>query len=152
MRTRSLIASCLVLASAGTGLTACGGDDGLSKAEYRKQANALCRQANADLAKIPAPSDVAGLKDYVTKAKQVTTKAVDKMDALQPPEDLKADHDAHIADGRKVISMADELGKAAASNDQAAFERLTKEGDRMDEISDKRAERMGLTDCADDAA
>jgi hypothetical protein len=47
--------------------------------------------------------------------------------------------------------MADQLSDAAASQDQAAFERLTKQGDRMDEVSDERAERMGLTDCAEDA-
>jgi hypothetical protein len=151
MRTRTLTTTCVALALGAAGLTACGGDEGLSKAEYLKQGNALCRQANADLKKIAPPSDLAGLKDYVTKAKGVTTKAVDKLDALEPPEDLRADHDAHVADGRKVIAMADRLGDAAASQDQAAFERLTKEGDRMDEVSDKRAERMGLTDCAEDA-
>ncbi len=152
MRARSITSTCLALAIGASGLSACGGEEGLSKAEYVKQANALCRQANADLSKIAAPSDVAGLKDYVAKAKRVTVTAVDKMAALEPPEDLRADHDAHIADGRKVIAMADELGAAAASNDQAAFQRLSERGDRMDEVSDKRAERMGLTDCAEDAA
>jgi hypothetical protein len=149
MRARTL--SCLALVVASAGLGACGGDDGLSRAEYLEQGNALCRQANADLAKIPAPSDVAGLKDYVAKAKGVTTRAVDAFSALEPPEELREQHDAHVADGRQVIAMADELGEAAGSGDEAAFERLTAEGDRMDERSDARAERMGLGDCADDA-
>jgi hypothetical protein len=140
-----------LLVTAAIGLGACGGDDGLSKADYVEQANAICRDANTQLGKIAEPSDVAGIAAYVASAKTVTSAAVDKMAALEPPEELRADHQAHVADGRKVVTLADDLAAAAKTGDQAAFQRISQQGDRMDETSDARAERMGLTDCADDS-
>jgi hypothetical protein len=140
-----------LLVAAAVGLGACGGDDGLSKADYVKQANAICRDANTQLGKIAEPTDVAGIATYVASAKKVTSVAVDKMAALEPPEELRADHKAHVADGRKVVTLADDLAAAAKSGDQAAFQRISQQGDRMDQTSDARAKKMGLGDCADDS-
>jgi hypothetical protein len=150
MRLKSLTG--LVLTTAALGLGACGGgDDGLSRADYVKQANEICRDANAQLGKIAEPTDVAGLATYVNEAKDVTGAAVDKMAALEPPEEMSADHKAHVADGRKVLAMAGGLAQAASSGDQDEFQRLSQQGDRLDKTADARAERMGLTDCADDS-
>jgi hypothetical protein len=140
----------LILSTATLGLAACGGDDGLSRADYVKQVNGICRDGNAQLAKIPEPTTPAGLATYVADAKKITTAGVDKMDALEPPKDLRADHDAQVADGRKVIALADDLATAARAGDETKLQELSAKGDQMDEASDRRAERMGLTDCADD--
>ena len=132
-------------------LAACGGDDSLSRADYVKQINEICRDGNAQLAKIPEPTSTAGLATYVADAKKITTAGVDKMEALDPPKSLEADHDAQVADGRKIITLADDLATAAKAGDEAELQRLSEQGSKLDEASDKRAERIGAGDCADDS-
>jgi hypothetical protein len=131
-------------------IAACGGEDALSRADYVEQANAICRDYNAQIEKLEEPRDFAGIRAYVSRAKDLTDDAVTRLDELQPPEELAADHDAFVKEGRQVAGLADQLAAAADKRDEAALQRISEQGEKNDERSDARAERMGLTECAKD--
>ena len=150
MHPRKLTSLALVLAGLAAGASACT-DDTPSRADFTASANELCRSANAKIAAIPEPSDVDGLKTYITKLKAVTAASVDDFAELEAPAEMRGDAEAYVANGRRVVALADRLAAAATSSDQTAMEALQAEGDRLDADSDERAAAMGLTDCANDA-
>jgi hypothetical protein len=138
-----------LLVAALLGTAACGGDDALSRSDYVAELNKICRDGNAQIEKIPQPTSVDEIADFVAEAKKVTRAGVDKMADLEPPEELKDEHEAQVANGRKVVELADDLAEAAKSGDEAAFKRVSDEGDKLDKESDERAKRIGANDCAD---
>lgn len=151
MPLRKIVSLALVAAGLAVGATACGDDATPSRAEFTEQANELCRSANAKIAALPEPSDVDGLKAYIDRMKSLTSASVDRFAQLDPPAELRSDVEAYVANGRRVVALADRLADATLSGDQDALQELQAEGDRLDADSDERAANMGLTDCADDA-
>ncbi len=127
----------------------CGGDeksdDGasgaspLTAAEYRKQGNALCKEAVREVGAIPepnAPDEIAGyLNDEFVK--------------LQPPEELRADHERAVELGEESQKTFDGVIERvrAASDPQAAlreeFRKLVPELERAQKLNT----RLGLEEC-----
>jgi len=102
-RTTRLIASACVLALT-LGACGSGGYSGLSKAEFIRQAEALCRQANAKLAEIgnsfTSKSTITDLqKAYVNQIVPLVNAEIDQLRALKPPK----------ADRAKVSKMLDDF-------------------------------------------
>lgn len=153
MHPRKIASFALAAAAAAlaAGASACGEDTTPSRADFTAQANELCRSANAKIAALPEPSDVDGLKHYIEQMTSVTSAAVDRFARLDPPAELRNDVEAYVANGRRVVALADRLADATLSGDQTALKALQAEGDRLDADSDERAANMGLTDCARDA-
>ncbi len=90
-------------------LAACGGDDALSRDDYVKQANAVCRDYNQKVAGLPEPQSFEDVPAFVDKGKALAGEAVGKLDELEPPEELKADHEAFVKEGREVSATADRI-------------------------------------------
>ncbi len=147
----SLLRTGAAVAGSSLVLAACGGDDALSRDDYVKQANAVCRDYNQKVAGLPEPQSFEDVPAFVDKGKALAGEAVGKLDELEPPEELKADHEAFVKEGREVSATADRIADAAKKKDEAALQRAAEEGERRDEASDKRAQRMGLTECAKDS-
>jgi len=151
MHPRKIATLALVVAGLAAGTSACGEDTTPSRADFTAEANELCRSANAKIAALPEPSDVDGLTRYIEQMTSVTSAAVDRFAKLDPPAELRNDVEAYVANGRRVIALADRLADATLSGDRAALKELQAEGDRLDADSDERAANMGLKECANDA-
>jgi hypothetical protein len=149
MHHRKIVSLALVVAGL-AGAAGCG-DDAPSREDFTAQANELCRVANAKIAALPEPSDVDGLKAYVQKMKSVTSDSVDRFAKLEAPAEMRGDAEAYVANGRRVVALADRLATATLTGDEATMKELQAEGDRLDADSDERAASMGLSDCANDA-
>jgi hypothetical protein len=123
-----------------------GGDGGrLSDDEYRRRADAICAQANADLRALEPPGSLEAMKDFVDQAKPIAQGAVDRFDELEPPADLEAAHDRWVQQNRRVVVL---LGKVAdaqnlpdAASNAREFDRVTKE------TNETARDDLGLDDC-----
>jgi hypothetical protein len=69
-------------------LTGCGGDgdDAKTKAEFIRQAEAICVKANADQKKLPAPTAPESFASYVTGVVRIAKTATAQLTALDQPE------------------------------------------------------------------
>ena len=112
-------------------VVACGGgtSGGLSKADYLKQAEAICANANDDQKAVKTPTAVTDLAPYVAKILALADSATKAIGALEPPKTDKADLDAKVLTPLKGQLAAghvysDQVAAAAAKNDQAALIKL----------------------------
>jgi len=66
---------------------------GTSKADYVKQANAVCRDAAKQVAalRIPARADIASMPKAAANVVAVQRKAVDRLRAIKPPKQDRAE-------------------------------------------------------------
>ena len=127
MRSATILVVAVALGGCGGG-----GDGGrLSDDEYRRRADAICAQANADLRALEPPGSLEAMKDFVDEAKPIAQRAVDELDELGPPADLGAAHDRWVQQNRRVVVL---LGKVAdaqnlpdAASNAREFDRVTKE-------------------------
>jgi hypothetical protein len=64
----------------------------LSKKEYIRKGDAICRATNAESAKLPIPdkNDIRGTSDFLRASSQLLMAQDDKLDALKPPKQDQA--------------------------------------------------------------
>lgn len=91
-------------------------DDGLSVAEFREQANAICAQGSQDIGAAAGPvfgNDSASpeeLQEALDAIVSISNRQLDDIDALQAPSDLEDDVAAMIAEGRSATDVAEAQG------------------------------------------
>lgn len=171
MNPRSVAVMGLLLVFA-LAVTACGGDDALSKGEYIARANAICEDTQTRLepifgdavADLPAeftPEEfaevlVGGLLDEFTAA--IEEQLVD-LRALAAPEGDEILLASFYDEVEVVLGAISQLADAAAAGDPSAIEQLTAREDPghsgLPVVSaafndvDKRAIEYGLTVCGE---
>jgi hypothetical protein len=64
----------------------------LSKKEFIRKGDAICRSTNAEAAKTPVPdkTDIRGTADYLRATSKLLMAQDDRLDALQPPKQDQA--------------------------------------------------------------
>ena len=97
----------------------CGGDDDedtgkekggpLSAAEYRKQGNDLCRDAISKAGEVPPPKSPDGIADYTERVFDVASSYNDDFEALEPPKELRRDHEEAVRLSEETEQETDEL-------------------------------------------
>ena len=120
----------------------------LSKADFQKQANAICKSYNAKIGALKAPSAMSDIPAYADKAVSLTNDALTQLRDLKPPKSLQGDFDKYLGYGEEVKKLAEGLKAAAVKNDQKALQRASDAGSRNGKASDQIATRLGLTECA----
>ncbi len=136
----------------------CGGDDdgegasdggSLTAAEYRKQGNALCKDAIREVRAIPEPKSPDEIADYLEEVFETSERVNDEFVALEPPEELRADHERAVELSEESEKTFDELIERArdASDPPAAvqreFRKLVPELEKAQELNT----RLGLEEC-----
>ena len=159
--TRALLltATCAAL------LTACGGDDDsdssagttaapaastLTAAEYAEQGNKLCAAYEVDAAAAQGQADPEDPAAILTENAELFSAMLDELEALQPPEDLAAQHDELIQNGRGIADSFGEMAAATEAGDDAAFQEASEKIEAANEPGNELATELGLTDCASD--
>ena len=134
--------------SGASGATGAGGT-ALTEDEFVDQANAICADANEQVAALDPPTgDVQGLGDYAQEVVDISEPLIEQMDALVPPEDLQADFDAYVESVRDQSDLAQQLAEAADAGDSQEVQSLAQQLQETD--NDPQAEALGLTECAED--
>jgi hypothetical protein len=135
----------LVLVAAGCGG---GGGKSLSKQEYSSQLNKICTELNAKNKAIGDPQSVA---DVVTKGPQLQDafqSAIDEVEGLSPPAELKDAHERFVSLGKQIHSKLDDLIEAAKKKNLAKAQQIGATVDPLNTESNEIARtKLGAPAC-----
>lgn len=137
----ALVFACL---AAGCG----GGGSRLSKDEFHKQANAICKRYDQKIAALGAPSTPADIPEFVRKGIPLIEQGLAELRALKPPQELEGDYNRMLDETEKAVPAARKLADAAEKNDAAAVQEALSEGNAANQKSDRLATKLGLSSCA----
>jgi hypothetical protein len=84
----------------------------LTAPEYRRQATAICRRANAQLRGLAQPRSPSELREYVGRAQPVLARAVSDLDELDAPPSLDRAHARWLVKNRQALATLGELRSA----------------------------------------
>lgn len=138
--------ACTAAALAVSAVAGCGGGDAetLSRAEFLSQGNEICAAgarriaAHAPAARPGRPPSGAEAQAFFSFLTTETERQIDELAALKPPEDLRADIDRLLADGRAGLETVQAQGAETFFAD---------EEDPFAAVN-VMARRIGLTACA----
>jgi len=126
----------------------CGGDKELSKADFTKQANAVCSTYNAEVKKIGQPASMDDLPATADKVVAQFGTLISDLNDIKAPKDQADDFKALIKTAEDAKAQTQKLSDAAKSKDEAAVNKLADESATADKKSDALANKLGLTECS----
>src|SRR6476469_8182985 len=80
-----------------------GGDERLSDADFRAQANAVCVAYSEKVNSLPDPGGYADLAQYAASAHTALVTALGRLKALHPPNTLDSDYKAWLASNDRSL-------------------------------------------------
>lgn len=146
MRTAGRLAAAIALLA----LAACGGGDGsdqLTADEFRQQADGICAEFEGRLNELGTPESLEDLQGYVDDAVPILEEGTNRLDELQPPEELEEDWNRAMEINREQLENVRGLQDAVADGDQARVTELLQESDDARDESNQLAADLGLTEC-----
>jgi hypothetical protein len=138
----------LSVALAALVVAGCGGSSTLSRADFVKQANAVCRRVNTKISsagQATSAADVVRIGPAVVAAEQ---NGLADLRKLKPPANLQADWTKILADLNLLTNNASKLVAAARKNDGASAQQAANDSTQRQSEIDRLAGRDGLTNCA----
>jgi hypothetical protein len=140
MRAHAAVAALLVLP-----LAACGG--GLSKSELVSKGDAICKRVNDRVAKEPEPVNAEDLEKLAKRTVEISDPAIDDMEALEPPDELKEDFDKFVASLKKQRDLTEQIGEAAGAGETAKIQSVASEAQKAQEEYRKLSDKIGFKEC-----
>ncbi|MCW3010485.1 MAG: hypothetical protein JWO90_889 [Solirubrobacterales bacterium] len=130
-------------------LAGCGGDEPLSRAEYVKQADAICKDFSARQDKLGEPKSVKDIERLADDTKPLVEEQLKKLRALEAPDAIKGDaNDAYDLLEQQVPKI-DELVTAAKANDVKKIQAIASEAGKLDQEANAKAQKIGLKVCGE---
>jgi len=153
MRVRLLAAPLLVLLA--LVVSACGGDDKLSEADYKAEVKKFCteQEKESDALGEPASTESKALAEFFKKGIAVQEKYRDRFAELSPPdkfEDLQSDveslNDKELDLLNKVTKELEDGGDA-----RQVIDKYQPQIDELHTKGDDLADQVGVPECKSDA-
>lgn len=129
-----------------------GGSDSLSAEDFRSQADAICADAKREIEAIPEPASADQFLTYIQDALPIQRAQLDRLEALEPPDDLQEGFDAGVAAVEEQIDAIDAAGARLEAGEDAAavVAEVTPTLESLNQQSDAAAQALGLTVCGSD--
>jgi hypothetical protein len=140
----------LVGAAAMLLLAACGGGGGgVTKAEYVKEANSVCRGAAKEFAALdlPAGADISSLPKAAAEIVALQRRALDKLEDIKPPKEDRSEIAKWIALVDQTIDQAELSAKSQKDGDIPRAVTANSNGAALDVRADELARAYGLRQC-----
>ncbi len=133
-------------------LAACGG--GNSKSDLVSEADSDCAENAVRLDRLQArpPRTFQEATDSLAKVVPLRKALDSKLDALEPPSDVKAEFDKYVSLRRQVTGLYAQEVAAGKRNDEAGFQKIDKQSAKLRDQQLAAAGQAGLQDCAGKAA
>lgn len=144
MRALAALAGAAALLLAGCGGGAGGGDP----EAYVRDGEATCADYEAKIAKLDQPQQLRDIGVYISQATPILQDTVRRIEALDPPADLRDEYETFRAAARETLERAEALRRSAASGDSAEVERLLAEAREASARRVELARGAGLERCA----
>jgi hypothetical protein len=148
MRTPPLALSAALAASLALG--ACGGS-ALSKDEYVKQADAICKSFDAKQKKLPQPKSISDFADLTKKAKPLIEDQIKQLRGLKAPDSIKKQTNQAYDLLDQQVPKLDELSAAAKKNDTAKIQQVAVSAGKLSAQANAKAKEIGLKVCGNGA-
>jgi len=146
---RLSVAAPLAIAALAPGLAACGGDDGLPRAELAKRANAICTDSNTKVAAIPRPPtrSLESAAAYYAKTRPIIGDATAKLQRLEPKGAVKQDWETYVGKQAESARLLDVLVEQVTRRD-AGLQQTRAQIDSLVADVTVAAGRIGADACA----
>jgi hypothetical protein len=109
--------------------------------------NSICNSTNAQLKPL-RPKSAADLAANGPKVKDLLTKALDKMESLTPPDQIKGQVSDFISKERDATAKLDDIVSAAKSDDLAKIRQVGTEIAPLTAAAHEDARKIGAPGCA----
>jgi hypothetical protein len=156
LRTRLKAGLLTLFASAVLAVAGCGGDGGggsgdrLSAAEFREAADAICAEYDQKIQDLGEPESLEDLNAFIERAIPIIEEGFNKLDELQPPEELEADWDRAMEVNAENLELTKDLQAAAESGNEERVQEILAEASQNEEETDRLARELGLERCGED--
>lgn len=131
-----------------------GGGGGLTRVEYVRRANAVCRDAGhavADL-QVPRTADGDALAAASAAVVEIQRRALEGLRSLPEPAPDRAALNRWLALVDQTLDQSDASVRAQRSGDVQAALTANANGEALDRRADELARRFGLTSCVQAAS
>jgi hypothetical protein len=142
----ALIALALAAGCGGGG----GSGDRLSAAEFREAADAICAEYDQKIQDLGEPESLEDLNAFIERAIPIIEEGFNKLDELQPPEELEADWDRAMEVNAENLELTKDLQAAAESGNEERVQEILAEASQNEEETDRLARELGLERCGED--
>ncbi len=150
---RPLAAGVAALAAM-TALAGCGGGSGnLSAAEFRSQADAICADANTQLAALPEPTSAATFLPYLRAGLPIQQAQLSKLEDLKAPSEFEGTFSEAIALLKQQLAATTAAGDRIEGGEdtEAVVKDVSDDIKAINDEADAKAEELGLKVCGTDA-
>lgn len=146
-----IVALAALLAAALTLAGCSGGAKRLTKDEYARQADAVCREFQTKIEALGEPKSLADIVRLADRALPILEDGLGRLRRLRPHKDLEATAKAWLRTGDANVAALEDLRAAAEQRDEAAIQRVAREAETNDKLGDELATELGMKDCAEDS-
>jgi hypothetical protein len=129
----------------------CGDSDrALSKHDFVREANAICREANEKVRALgPEPPILTDEQaDWIEQLTKIDRTATERLDALQPPDAGRRRIASMLSAFEHGLGKGDEIARASRTGDDAAFRSSVKAALNSLTQAQASAAAYGLSECA----
>jgi hypothetical protein len=141
MRTRAAVALLPVLAAG------CGGGGELSRSELVAKGDAICARVNKQIAKEPDPKNAADLERLAKRTVEISGPAIEDMEALEPPSELKDEFEKFVASLKRQRDLTRQIGEAAGAGDTAKVQRIGSDAQKAQAEYASQTKKIGFKEC-----
>jgi hypothetical protein len=154
LRTRLITALLALIALAALAAAGCGGGGGdggdrLSAAEFRETADAICAEYDQKIQELGEPESLEDLNRFIERAIPIIEEGFNKLDELQPPEELEADWNRAMDINSENLQLTRDLQAAAESGNEARVQEILQQAGQNEEETDRLARELGLQRCGE---
>lgn len=142
-----VVAAALLVALGSAG---CMGDDGGGDESFAEQADAICSDAQAEIARVQQPQDPRDplqLALFLERAVPIARSQNRRMRALERPEEQRAQINAFLGALEAEVDVAERMLAAARREDREAVSAALQESGLASVQSQQFAQRLGLEVC-----
>jgi hypothetical protein len=156
LRTRLTVCLLALLGSAALVAAGCGGDGGggsgdrLSATEFREAADAICAEYDQKIQDLGEPESLEDLNAFIGRAIPIIEEGFNKLEELQPPEELEADWNRAMEVNAENLQLTKDLQAAAEDGDEERVQEILAQASQNEEETDRLARELGLQRCGEE--
>jgi hypothetical protein len=156
LRTRLTVCLLALLGSAALVAAGCGGDGGggsgdrLSATEFRETADAICAEYDQKIQDLGEPESLEDLNAFIGRAIPIIEEGFNKLEELQPPEELEADWNRAMEVNAENLQLTKDLQAAAEDGDEERVQEILAQASQNEEETDRLARELGLQRCGEE--
>lgn len=139
----------ILVAAAGAtsvALAACGGG-GVSREEFLARADAICAQADAEIAALGQPTTVDGAVETIDRLREISERQLAELRALETPDADREKLDEMFALADEQLALSTDYRDAIAQQDRDRIRELADRADRLRAEGQQAARDYGFRVC-----